>query len=64
MRILSAAQLDIIKTVIDFAITDIVTLNFRKHCAKGNEEETLSRNWFGQNSVPCNVLLLSELTLQ
>ena len=32
-----AVQLDIIKTVIDFANTDIVTLNFGKHiCAKGN----------------------------
>jgi len=47
-----AAQLDVIKTVVDFAITDVVTLNFRKHCAKGNEE-TLSRNWLGQNSVSC-----------
>lgn len=47
-----AAQLDLIKTVIDFTITDVVTLNFRKHCAKGNEE-TLSRNWLGQNSVSC-----------
>ena len=46
------AQLDIIKNVIDFAITDVVTLNFRKHCAKGNEE-TLSRIWLGQNAVSC-----------
>ena len=48
-----AAQLDIIKNVIDFVITDVATLNFRKHSAKGNEEETLSRNWFGENSVSC-----------
>ena len=46
------AQLDIIKNVIDFAITDVVALNFRKHCAKGNEE-MLSRNWFLQNSFSC-----------
>ena len=50
-----AAQLDIIKNVIDFAITDVATLNFRKHSAKGNEEETLSRNWFGENSVSCEL---------
>ena len=48
-----AAQLDIIKNVIDFAITDVVTLNFRKYCSKGNEEETLSRHLFGQNSISC-----------
>jgi len=47
-----AAQLDIIKTVIDLAITDVVTLNFRRHCTEGNEE-TLSRNRLGQNSVSC-----------
>lgn len=47
-----AAQLDIIKNVIDFAITDVVALNFRKHCGKGNEE-ILSTNWFLQNSVSC-----------
>ena len=46
---LPAAQLDIIKKVIDFAITEVVALNFRKHYDKGNEE-MLSRNWFLQNS--------------
>lgn len=50
---LPAAQLDIIKKVIDFAITEVVALNFGKHCAKGNEE-MLSRNWFLQNSFSCN----------
>lgn len=33
-----AAQLDIFKNIVDFAVTDIVDLNFRKHCAEEDVE--------------------------
>lgn len=47
-----AAQLDIIKNVIDFTVIDVVDLNFRKHCTKEDGKNN-SGHWWLQNSDSC-----------
>ena len=47
-----AAQLDIIKKVIDFAITDVVYLNFKLHCPNTDENILCGLCWL-QNSDSC-----------